>query len=123
MVMILEQQMVSRIAAIGRERAPAEACGLMLPIPLKGRQIIELPNRSKTPQEEFIMLGSDMMIELEKSFDKPITEELLEGITAWHTHPKGNIGPSKADLEFKSPRLKHLVITLNEDNTAIATWY
>lgn len=69
------------------------------------------------------MLGTDMMMELERTFDKPITEEMLEGITAWHTHPKGNVGPSKADMECKSPLLKHLVITLCENNTAKATWY
>jgi proteasome lid subunit RPN8/RPN11 len=127
MVSVLEVEMVEEIAKIGRLRKPAEACGLLLPIPIKGKQIIELPNRAKKSHDTFEMLGKDMMIaleQLEPDLDK--LEKMINdgGLTAWHTHPAGNVGPSKFDLKYKPPKLKSLVVTLFEDGRRpLATWY
>lgn len=127
MVMVLEVELVERIARIGRERYPNEACGLLLPVPVRGFQVLEVPNRSTSPEEEFIMWGSDMMLVLEPLFpDADLLETLIseQGLTAWHTHPGGNIGPSKADLENKPAKLRSLVVTLLEDGRRpVATWF
>ena len=123
MVMVLEQRMVNQIANIGRERLPNEACGLLLPYEVNGTQIIELPNRSKTPHDSFEMLGEDMLLALEQVFRKDFPKELIPGLTAWHTHPKGNLGPSKFDLENKPANFGSLVVTLFEDSPPKATWY
>ena len=64
MVMVLEVEIVEAIARIGRLRSPAEACGLLLPTPINGKQVIEIPNRAKQSHDTFEMLGSDMMMEL-----------------------------------------------------------
>lgn len=123
MVMVLEQKLVTQIADIGKKRLPNEACGLMLPHPVNGVQIIELPNRSKTPQDSFTMLGEDMLLSLEQVFRGDFPQELIPGLTAWHTHPKGNLGPSKFDMDNKPAKLKSLVVTLAKGSPPQATWY
>lgn len=124
MVMVLEQKMVNRIAQIGRSRKPNEACGLLLPTPIKGVQVIELPNRSLTPHDSFEMKGDDMILALEMLFQGDFPEDLIPGLTAWHTHPEGHVGPSKFDLHNKPANIKSLVVTLFDNGKApLATWF
>jgi proteasome lid subunit RPN8/RPN11 len=127
MVSVLEVQMVEAIASIGRYRAPAEACGLLLPVPTKARSVWELPNRSKTPQTDFECSGEDMLLLLEQIYDgdDALIRKLLEegALTVWHTHPSGNVGPSLFDLRNKPAHLKCLVVTLPEKGKPLATWY
>lgn len=123
MVMVLEVMMVQEIARIGRLRSPNEACGLLLPASVNGVQVIELPNRSHTPHDSFEMHGNDMLIALEQVFRGDFPEELIPGLTAWHTHPGGGLGPSMADLENKPVHLKSLVVTLTDKGEALATWF
>lgn len=123
MVMVLEQQLVSQIAQIGHQRAPAEACGLLLPMPVYGIQIIELPNRAKKPHDSFTMKGEDMLLALEQTFRGDFPEDLIDSLTVWHTHPGGNVGPSRFDLHNKPARLKSLVVTLREGEPPLATWF
>lgn len=123
MVMVLEQHMVDEIAMIGKKRMPNEACGVILPYPVKDRQVIELPNRSKTPHDEVRMRGEDLVLELEALFgeDTPLPENLATDITFWHTHPGGNVGPSAHDMSEKPQVGKHLVVSLGEE--VKATWF
>ena len=123
MVMILDKKLVTEIARIGEERRPNEACGLLLPTPIRGVQVIELPNRSKTPHDSFEMLGSDMLLALEMTFQGDFPEGLVPSITAWHTHPEGHVGPSPFDLHNKPANIKSLVVTLRENDEPLATWY
>lgn len=124
MVMVLEQEMINRIAHIGRATSPNEACGLLLPTPINGVQVIQLPNRSLEPQDSVEMRGEDMLLALEQIFQDDFPEELIPGLTVWHTHPGGNVGPSRFDLENKPAHMKSLVVTLFKDKRApLATWY
>lgn len=123
MVMVLEQHLVDEIAEIGRRRMPNEACGVILPYKVKGRQVIELPNRSRTPHDEVQMRGEDLVLELEALFgeDTPLPENLASDTTFWHTHPGGNVGPSVHDMRHKPEVGKHLVVSLGEE--VKATWF
>lgn len=123
MVQVLEQQMVDEIAKIGEDRRPNEACGILLPHKVKGKQVIELPNRSKTPHDEVVMLGEDILLELEALFgeDYPIPDNFAAELTYWHTHPGGNLGPSAHDLYHRINPGKNLVISLGEQPKA--TWF
>lgn len=124
MVMVLEQEIVNEIAQIARLRAPNEACGILLPYPHRGRSVWELPNRAKNKKHEFVATGEDMMLVLEGWLPEEPSAELISGITVWHTHPRGNLGPSKFDLQNKPAFLRSLVVTLYEDGTPPkATWY
>lgn len=121
--MVLEEDMVMEIARIGDLRSPSEACGLLLPTPVNGVQIIELPNRSMTPQDDFEMRGTDMLMALEQVFQGDFPEQLIDSLTAWHTHPGGNLGPSRFDMKNRPARLKSLVVTLYPDRPPQATWF
>lgn len=68
-----------------------------------------------------------MMMVLEHLIpDLKLLEKMIDegSITAWHTHPSGNVGPSEFDLKYKPPKLRSLVVTLFEDGKSpLATWY
>lgn len=114
--MVLEVEMVQEIARIGRLRAPSEACGILLPYPVRGRYIWEMPNRSDTPHDSFIMNGEDIVMTLEQTFyPNPVPDDIVEQLIAWHTHPQGNVGPSAFDLQSKPPKLKCLVVSLGQN--------
>lgn len=127
MFMVLEDQIVQEIARIGTERLPNEACGLLMPKPINGQWVWEVPNRSLQPHDSFVMRGSDIFLTLDsilggiESMDQ--LEEMLPEITIWHTHPHGNVGPSKADLENKPAKFKSLVVTMREKEPPLATWF
>jgi len=124
MVMVLEDRMVQEIARIGRRRAPAEACGLLLPHPVNGKQIIELPNRAIDGEHEFTMWGEDIALIVEDLQEhQEIKPQFLRETAIWHTHPRGNLGPSRFDMEHKPPEFQSLVVTLFEDGTAKGTWF
>lgn len=125
MVAVLEVEMVEEITRLGRLRAPNEACGLLFPAPIKGRWVWELPNRSLTPHDSFEMHGEDMMILLETALDgdHELIRKMVPGLTAWHTHPGGNVGPSLFDLRNKPANLKSLVVSLSPSGQGLATWY
>lgn len=124
MVMVLEQEMVNIISEIGRKRAPNEACGLLLPTKVNGTQVIEMPNRSLEPLDSFEMKGEDMVLALELLFRGPFPEEMVPGLTAWHTHPRGHVGPSPFDMRNKSGNMKNLVVTIFDNGKPpLATWF
>jgi proteasome lid subunit RPN8/RPN11 len=123
MVMVLEQKMINQIARIGKERMPNEACGLLLPMAIAGRQVIELPNRSKTPRDSFEMRGEDMVLALEMLLQGPVPENMIPSLTAWHTHPGGNVGPSRADMKQKPAHMSSLVVAIYEDKPPVAAWF
>ena len=120
-MLMLTDNLMQQIANIGRERVPAEACGVLLPEPYAGSQVWEMPNRSKTPHDSFEMLGSDIVLSLEGWFAGKDDDEVKE-VVIWHTHPRGNIGPSRYDMRNRLEGHHHLVISLTEGD-AKASWY
>lgn len=126
MVMVLEQHMVDQIAQIGLAAYPHEACGLLLPTPVRGQQVIQLPNRSKEPLDSVEVDPDDFIIEMELLYGEAdaIPDEVLEDIVVWHTHPSGNVGPSKYDMENKPAKLGCLVVAIYTDGRPpLATWF
>jgi proteasome lid subunit RPN8/RPN11 len=114
---VLDRHVVEEIARVGRARVPNEACGLLLPTPHKAKRIWEMPNRSKYPRDSFEMHGSDMAISLE-DWDGD-----FEDIVIWHTHPGGNVGPSRYDIENRVEKLANLVVSIPEKGKPLATWF
>lgn len=115
MVMVLEQLMIAQIADIGRQRAPHEACGLLLPTPVRGVQVVELANHAVSSTDSFEMKGAEMLQALEMIFQGDVPESIIPGLTVWHTHPSGGVGPSRFDLRNKPANLSSLVVTLFDD--------
>jgi proteasome lid subunit RPN8/RPN11 len=125
----LSDAILAEVERIGRERMPSEACGLILPPPgdrakAMGShpQVIELPNRSLTPQDSYEMSPGDAQIELERWMARDsVTQEHIDMMVCWHTHPGGGVGPSKNDLENRPPDISMIVVTLIGDKGHIYT--
>jgi len=115
------EELVAEVVRIGELRLPIEACGVILPFKFRGRQVIELPNRSKTPETAFEFRASDLSISLEKWVDTYPSYASLEKITIWHTHPSGHVGPGQFDLEHRVTGCGNLVVSMGEK--PCATWY
>lgn len=113
---------LGEIVNIGLKRRPNEACGVILPTPYRGRQVFEMPNRSKTPANEFKMTSEDILLTLEEwATNNP--EAIWENITIWHTHPSGKDGPSKTDLNNRIVHCGNLVVALHDEGHGTATWF
>ena len=103
---------VRQILGYGLERYPHEACGvLVLGRPQGSRRLRELPNRADTPEDEVLMTSEDITRTLEGM------GALVGGLEVvfWHTHPGGNVGPSRMDMRFKREQLGNarcLVVTV-----------
>lgn len=115
----LTRAIVEEIVRIGAHRAPSEACGVILPPPgdRSGRagiaaRVIELPNRSKRPRDSYELHGKDLVLELEDWLLAKDNED-RERMIFWHTHPSGNIGPSRGDLGQKNWNFSFLVVSID----------
>lgn len=113
---MINSGLLAQIESIGKHRSPAEAIGVIL----KGK-VIELPNRSSTPNSTFELRIADLLIELEVNRLSIADDDWLEMIV-WHTHPKGLIGPSSVDMRNRLQGLKHLVVALTEEGP-VPTFY
>lgn len=108
------------ITCIGETRRPLEACGVLLPTPYADSRVIELPNRLQS-EGEFAIWGSDIRLSLSGWLAKATQEEIAQ-MTIWHTHPEGNIGPSRVDLAHRLPGVYYLVVALTNDGP-VPTYY
>lgn len=115
----MTERVVTLIRAIGMERMPNEACGLLLPDGAGGAFVIEVPNTSEEPGDSCTLSVTDMeeavaeWIEYlaERGVDPPPHPAEVD-VVAWHTHPGGNVGPSKADLRRRTYAVRCLVVPL-----------
>lgn len=119
--MMLEPSVIAEIARIGRERFPNEACGVLIPEKFHGRQVWELPNRSKTPRDSFTMTSDDVAMTLEDWIRSKRGSVEWSMITLWHTHPNGVVEPSKADVQNRIDQCGNLVVSLGDEPRA--TWF
>lgn len=112
---------------IGLDRAPNEACGILLPPPgdiykFRGhsRRVIELPNRSHNPRDSYEIWGSDIVQELIEWLEA-VDDVAKNAMAIWHTHPSGNVGPSRGDLDYKLGDLSYLVVSINPETREYQT--
>lgn len=109
-MLIIEGKLEQDLLRIVRDRAPYEAVGLII-----GEQVIELKNHSESPTNSFVLRKVDLLDALDEVLD-------TSAVILWHSHPNGGIGPSKVDLQQKTPFNHHLVVSLVDD-ALVATWY
>lgn len=107
---------MEEIERIGLKRAPNEACGLLLGARGKQTTVVELPNRSLTPFNGYVLDGQDMKLAVEAHGD------IVEAAAAWHTHPQGLVGPSRRDMEHRPNEVPMLVVALTEEG-AVPVWF
>ena len=116
--MLLDKPSLAEIGRLGLLRAPEEACGVLLPSPLRGSRVHEMPNRSSRASDSFMFCASDVR--------EVLAEWLAEHpdgeATIWHTHPGGNVGPSAFDLGHRVEEAGNLVVALTPEGPK-AAWY
>jgi proteasome lid subunit RPN8/RPN11 len=119
----LSEQILSEITRLGLSRYPVEACGVLLPAPFRGSSVIELPNRSLQPQDEYIIWPDDIEVAI-GDWAHSVDELARNSVAVWHTHPRGNIGPSRGDMRKRLTGVAYLVVSLDIDGrTATPTWF
>jgi len=100
---------IPRIVSLGLTRLPNEACGFVIPNlnqPID-EWVVELVNRSPQPTTSYKCDATA----IQGLLDDP---EVWGDVLIWHTHPSGNVGPSKGDMENRHPALhgRYLVVAL-----------
>lgn len=98
---------------VADEAAPGEAVGLLT---ADGR-VIPLTNHASEPGSNFEVTKEDIL-----SAIRMHEVEDLTGLTLWHSHPNGGVGPSRIDMQQRLPFCDHLVVTLTETGV-VFTWY
>lgn len=93
---------IAEIVRLGTLRSPREACGLLLTRHDAGPRIVEVPNRASDPTHDVIMDGPDLQMALAELIGgHPYEGNLQADLVLWHTHPSGNVGPSRTDMKMK----------------------
>jgi proteasome lid subunit RPN8/RPN11 len=101
---------IPRIVELGLVSSPNEACGIVVPkIGDDPRTWVhELRNRSPQPCDSYAIdpvTVDGLLADLN-------AEHVFSDVLIWHTHPQGNAGPSRGDLDAKLPGLNYLVVAL-----------
>lgn len=102
---------VPAILELGLKESPKEACGVVVPdFDMEPhRWVHKMVNRSSSPENSYA-LDPKTIRQLVEDLRRP--NPTWESLLIWHTHPKGNVGPSKADMDAKIPGLRYLVVSL-----------
>ena len=111
-------ELVTHITKLGVEADGVEVGGLIIPSAEDlSKWVHQLPNISKSPEDSCLLdmdAIDETMIGLLSKVDNP------EDVWLWHTHPGGNIGPSRTDLDCRVPGVCYLVVAIP---SGIATRY
>jgi len=109
-VRIIEGKLEEELLRIALLRSPHEAVGLIL----SNNEVIELPNHSSEANAQFEVHREDIVEALSG-------KDLLD-IVFWHSHPSGGIGPSRVDIQQRTPFPHHLVIAIDQ-GAIVSSWY
>lgn len=95
--------------------APREACGI-----IHKSVAYSLANASSSPLDSF-EFDRQHFKDLVEMLGIPL-EDVAEEVILWHSHPAGGVGPSRFDMQNKTPLKHHLVVSLVEHDI-VPTWY
>ncbi len=112
---LIEGRIKRSLLEIIRERAPHEAVGIIY-----NDLVYELGNHSATPESAFEFHRRDLRSLIE-ALNIPL-ERVNSEVVLWHSHPNGGVGPSRIDMQHKTPLDHHLVVSITGDDI-VATWY
>lgn len=111
--MLLHPTTINLLKSHAKLAAPNEAAGLIDGV----GKIFHLTNKSESPHNSFVVDRAEIAAMVSKG-----NFVYSDEVTLWHTHPSGLIGPSKIDMQQKTPFKRHLVVTLLGDEIKL-TWY
>lgn len=111
-MLILRNDTLAELLQLTLNALPHEAVGL-----LDGNgKVYPLPNHHGA-ESAFEIHKADLLSVIEENPHVVLTE-----LTLWHSHPAGGVGPSRVDLQNKTPFKYHLVVSLI-DGDITPTWY
>ena len=104
-------QAMEAILQLGIEGAPEEQCGVMVPYLANdcfdgvGWEITRLANRAENKTRGYAIDPETIaqMVDSPKSWSE---------VRVWHTHPRGNVGPSDGDMIYAQPGVKYVVVAV-----------
>lgn len=102
---------MEQILLIGKTRDPYEACGIVTP----DSQVVELDNHAVSPCSSYELLSDELVGAMDEFVNRtktPWSDLTQEHFIIWHTHPGGNIGPSRADLKHRLEGFQYVVVSL-----------
>jgi proteasome lid subunit RPN8/RPN11 len=115
MAIELTPNILGAIHHLAMNAAPNEAVGI-----IAGGLVSTLRNASLSPRDSFAVdLGELKQLILATGI--PL-ENVNEEVVLWHSHPAGGVGPSRFDMQNRTPLKHHLVVSLVDD-TVVPTWY
>lgn len=112
----IEGRVEASLITLMKDALPNEVGGIIV----REREVKVLTNHSEHPHNEFLFYLSDLKAAT-LSFNVPL-DRVEEDVILWHTHPAGLVGPSRKDMQNRTPLKHHLVLTLVDD-TLVPTWY
>lgn len=115
MIHLIEGQLLKELRRLSREAYPEEAVGLIFP----DERVVSLTNHSPHPRTNFEITKQELLDALEYAEEN---EWHIDEVVFWHSHPAGGVGPSRTDIQQKTPLKHHLVVTIAEEDI-ISTWY
>lgn len=96
---------LDRIRDIGIEEAPNEACGVLIDEAPHGVRVVQLRNRADDPTTGY-------RIDPQTLRTLSLAPDHWANVIVWHTHPRGTVGPSSGDLEYKIPGVNYVVVAV-----------
>jgi proteasome lid subunit RPN8/RPN11 len=105
---------------------PREAVGLLWEAPAQPAGWVPLRNTSFEPESSYAVNVGELMDEFQLATGRDIISSMNdEGfmLTLWHSHPSGQVGPSRGDLREKHDGLTYMVIAVDEDGGLRATLF
>lgn len=116
-MIVRDDELRDVLAHLGRQSAPLEACGVAVPLAGGSWAVVDFINHSPEPERSWRAPGKEVAEALRIAcaegsfFGAPPLQE--EPPVVWHTHPRGNVGPSEEDMDKRVSGLRHAVLSMS----------
>jgi len=108
---LVTPEIVDQVLRHGLDESPLEACGIITP---DGR-VERVPNVSPEPHRHYQLEEEGLVNVLYGCAERlvePLSELRRQHFIVWHTHPNGEVGPSKVDMRRKVEGFRYLVVAV-----------
>lgn len=122
----LPARVLHSIAELIADAAPQEAVGLVWESPGVAPGVAPLRNTSADPEHSYAVNVAELMETFENATGRDIITSMNEEgfiLTLWHSHPSGQIGPSRGDMREKHDGLTYMVVAVADDGGLRATLF
>jgi proteasome lid subunit RPN8/RPN11 len=93
---------------------PREAVGLLWEPAGCPAVHIPLTNTSDDPERSYAVSVEEIALSFLRTTGRTITGAV--DLTLWHSHPSGQVGPSRGDMRERAEGLRYMVVTVDHDD-------